>query len=129
MRDLLWLFNQLVCGIVRIVGNLSGPLRKLASFVRIALFVCFQLVCILSISVLGMIGRKVLKMTIREFISNDTIFNIDDIRIDTLDSNRDHLLLFQGSWYKVDALKYLDCKIITFYHDFQYDFTAFVIEL
>lgn len=68
-------------------------------------------------------------MTIREFISNDTIFNIDDIRIDTLDSNRDHLLLFQGSWYKDDALKYVDCKIITFYHDFQYDFTAFVIEL
>ena len=75
-----------------------------------------------------MIGRKVLRMTIREFLLKDSVFNLDEIRIDCLDSDRDHLMLFQGPWYMDTALDYLDCKIITFYHSFDYDYTVFVIE-
>lgn len=75
-----------------------------------------------------MIGRKVLRMTIREFLLKDSVFNLDEIRIDTLDSDRDHLFLFQGPWYMDTALDYLDSKVISFYHDFEYNYTVFTIE-
>ena len=77
---------------------------------------------------LEMIGRKVLRMTIREFLLNDTIFNLDEIRIDTLDSDDNHLVLFDGPWYSDAGLDYLDCFVLTFYHNFDSNFTVFVVE-
>lgn len=68
-------------------------------------------------------------MTIREFLLKDKIFNFEDIRIDTLDSVQDRSYLFRGPWYMDAALEYLDCKIVTFYHSFNYNYTVFVIEL
>ena len=67
-------------------------------------------------------------MTIREFLLKDTIFNLDEICIDTLDSQRESLYLFQGPWYMDTALDYLDHEVISFYHSFKYNRTVFVIE-
>ena len=67
-------------------------------------------------------------MTIREFLLNNKIFYVDDIRIDSLDSDPDRLYLFQGPWYMEAALDYLDRKIITFYYNFDFHYTVFYIE-
>lgn len=67
-------------------------------------------------------------MTIREFISNDRIFNLDGIKIETFNSDHNYLLLFEGPWYGVAALKYLDREISMFYHDFKYNYTVFTLE-
>ena len=57
-------------------------------------------------------------MTIRELLLNDSVFTLQDVILETLGPDNDHVFLFRGSWYSDHFLQYLDYRILTFYHNF-----------